>query len=66
MQDDMTKIIEKMKNAAIGRCRERIELASQRAKERMADGKCCVIKEKEFYTIENHGMTTIFKRRHGL
>lgn len=66
MQSTMTKVLENLKNTAIGRCRERIQLASQKAKELMADEKCSLAKEREPCIIDNHGMTTAFKRRHGL
>lgn len=62
----MARIIEKIKNEAIGRCRERIEMASHRAKVLMAEEKNRPPIDKEYHTAEDHGMTSAFKRRHGL
>ena len=60
------KKIGKLKDIAIGRCRERIEQAACRAKELMnkpnPEGK----DERYRYTNQTPGMTSFLKRRHGL
>jgi hypothetical protein len=60
------KKIDKLKDIAIGRCRERIEMAACKAKELMntptPEGKDTGYR----YTGQSSGMTSFLKRRHGL
>jgi len=63
---DSDKKIGKLKDIAIGRCRERIEQAACKAKELMnkpsSEGK----DEKYRYNNQPSGMTSFLKKKHGL
>jgi len=66
MTRDINIKIDKLKDMAIGRCRERIELAASKAKELMnnplPEGK----DERRRYNNQPSGMTSFLKRRRGL
>jgi hypothetical protein len=66
MSQDSEKKIGKLKDMAIGRCRERIEQAACKAKELMnkpsPEGK----NERYQYNNQPSGMTSFLKKRHGL
>ncbi len=57
MAEDITRVIEKLKKDAIGRCTERILQAS---KKRDADAR------KPEYRGRDHGITSGLKHQHGL
>ena len=58
--------IGKLKNIAIERCRERIELAACRAKESMNKPKPEEQEDKYQDYIQPSGITSFLKKRHGL
>jgi hypothetical protein len=60
------KKIGKLKDIAIGRCRERIELAACKAKELMNNPSPEGKDERYRYINQQSGMTSFLKRRHGL
>jgi hypothetical protein len=60
------KKIGKLKDIAIGRCRERIELAACKAKELMNNPSPEGKDERGRYINQPPGMTSFLKRRHGL
>jgi len=60
------KKIGKLKDIAIGRCRERIELAACKAKELMNNPAPEGKNEKYQYNSQSSGMTSFLKRKHGL
>jgi hypothetical protein len=64
---DSDKKIGKLKDIAIGRCRERIEQAACKAKELMnkplPEGQK---KSDIYYNNKSSGITSILKKRHGL
>jgi hypothetical protein len=63
---DSDKKIGKLKDIAIGRCRERIELAACKAKELMNNPAPEGKNERCRYNGQSSGMTSFLKRRHGL
>lgn len=64
MQDNILTIIGTLKAETIGRCRERIDRASGKAREIVGNGQpACRAGSQE---VERHGVTEIIKRRHGL
>jgi len=66
MAFESDKKIDKLKDIAIGRCRERIEMAACKAKELM-NNPTPEGKDKAYrYTSQPAGMTSFLKRRHGL
>jgi len=66
MAFESDKKIGKLKDIAIGRCRERIEMAACRAKEVMNNPAPEKKDAKYQYNIQSTGMTSFLKRRHGL
>jgi hypothetical protein len=65
MTSNFNTILEKIKDNAVGRCRERIELAADRAREVLNTKK----KEdpKDYPPkVEPQGVTSFMKRQHGL
>jgi len=60
------KKIGKLKDIALGRCRERIELAATKAKELLNNPTTERKNEKSQYSSQSSGMTSFLKRRHGL
>jgi hypothetical protein len=63
---DSDKKIGKLKDIAIGRCRERIEMAACKAKE-VINNPTPDRKDKGYlYNTQPSGMTSFLKRRHGL
>ena len=65
-KDDITHSIEVLKTAAVGRCRERIEQAAQKAKGLFKNGE----EEQKIMppagNEEKYGVTSLLKRKHGL
>jgi hypothetical protein len=66
MTRDITAIIDTMRNNAVGRCRERIEQAAQKARELAASGHRADAKKESPNSEPQCGVTSILKRRHGL
>jgi hypothetical protein len=66
MTRDINNKIGKLKDMAIGRCRERIEQAACRAKELMNKPKSEGQKEGTTNYTQPSGMTSFLKKRHGL
>jgi hypothetical protein len=66
MVKDLTKKINELRYAAVGRCRDRLEEAAQKAKGILKNGQ---IEEKEDTVPpckEQYGVTSLLKRKHGL
>jgi hypothetical protein len=66
MVKDITKTINALRCAAVGRCRERLELAAQKAKGILKNGQQEEKKESAPSAEEQYGVTSLMKRRHGL
>jgi hypothetical protein len=66
MTRDINNKIGKLKDMAIGRCRERIEQAACRAKELMNKPKSEGQKEETTNYTQPSGITSFLKKRHGL
>jgi hypothetical protein len=66
MTRDINNKIGKLKDVAIGRCRERIEQAACKAKELMNRPKPEGEKEGTPNYTQPSGITSFFKKRHGL
>jgi hypothetical protein len=66
MSQDSEKKIGKLKDMALGRCRERIEQAACKAKELMNKPKSEGQKEGTTHYTQPSGMTSFLKKRHGL
>jgi len=58
--------IEKLKEMAIGRCRERIDQAACRAKELINRSGSEEQNEQTITSVEPYAMTSYLKKRHGL
>lgn len=66
MVKDLAKSINELRCAAVGRCRERLEQAAQKAKGMLKNGQG---EEKEGTVPpckEQYGVTSLLKRKHGL
>ncbi len=59
-------IIESLKAETVGRCRERIEQASKKAKKIIGEGQCSRPAANRECSIGNHSVTGALRRRHGL
>jgi hypothetical protein len=66
MSQDSERKIGKLKDMAIGRCRERIEQAACKAKELMNKPSPEGMRERNQYNNQPSGMTSFLKKRHGL
>jgi len=66
MSSDMNRKIEKLKEMAIGRCRERIEQAACRAKVLIDGSKPEDQMNKMAGSYQTYGMTSFLRKRHGL
>ena len=66
MAHDINKKIERLKDVAIGRCRERIEQAACKAKELLNRPKHEGQKEGDSNYSQPSGVTSFLKKRHGL
>jgi len=66
MARDLTAIIETMRSNAVGRCRERIEQAAQKARDMAAGGRRDDTMKEPPHSEPQCGVTSILKRRHGL
>lgn len=65
MKNDLNTIIERIKETAVGRCKERIEFAADKAREVINSKKK---DEQNDYPpkIEPRGVSSLIKRQHGL
>jgi hypothetical protein len=66
MVQDILKAIDALKNTAVGRCRQRIEEAAQKARELRGDREAEEAKKQSGSCEPRCGVTSILKRRHGL
>jgi len=66
MTHDISNKIGKLKDMAIGRCRERIEQAACKAKELMNKPKSEGQKQETADYTQPSGITSFLKKRHGL
>jgi hypothetical protein len=66
MSHDIKSTIEKMKDMAIGRCRERIDQAACKAKKLIDGSGAEEQKERNSNSNQPVGMTSFLKKRHGL
>ncbi|MDO8873029.1 MAG: hypothetical protein Q7V05_09920 [Methanoregula sp.] len=66
MTHDINNKIGKLKDMAIGRCRERIEQAACKAKEIMNRPKSEEQKQETTNYTQPSGITSFLKKRHGL
>jgi hypothetical protein len=65
MANNLNHLIEKIKENAVGRCRERIDLAADKARE-VLNGKKPENQEDSPIQVEPHSVTSCMKQRHGL
>ena len=65
MANNLNALIEKIKENAVGRCRERIELAADKARE-VLNGKSPEDPKDSPKKRDPPGMTSFMKRQHGL
>lgn len=65
MVKDITDTINALRNAAVGRCRERLELAAQKAKGFIKNGQS-VDRSDKTPSCKEYGVTSLMKRKHGL
>ncbi len=66
MTRDLIAIIDTMRSNAVGRCRERIEQAAQKARELAASGHKADERKETSHGEPQCGVTSILKRKHGL
>jgi hypothetical protein len=66
MVKDLTKTINSLRCIAVGRCRERLDQAAQKAKGLIRNGQPVEQKEKPPCGEEQYGVTSLMKRKHGL
>jgi len=66
MVRDLAKSINELRCAAVGRCRERLEQAAQKAKGILNNGQIEDKEEKDPPCKEQYGVTSLLKRKHGL
>ena len=66
MVNDITETINVLRCAAVGRCRERLEQAAQKAKGLLSNGQSQDLIDKNQPCQEQYGVTSIMKRKHGL
>lgn len=66
MVKDLAKSINELRCAAVGRCRERLEQAAQKAKGILNTGQIENTEEKDPPCKEQYGVTSLLKRKHGL
>lgn len=66
MSGDINTKIEKLKEMAIARCRDRIDLAACKAKELMTKSNPENQNGRRYNSGQSVGMTSFLKKRHGL
>jgi hypothetical protein len=65
-REDLKNIIDKLKTEAVGRCRERLESAAQKARAMVKREQYGSEKEKSKFSEKEHGVTMVLKRKYGL
>jgi len=65
MAQDLTRLIEKIKASAVDRCRDRIDTAACKAKGLITTNAAENGKNSS-PGLGTHGVTSVFKKRHGL
>ena len=66
MAKDFTNAIDALREAAVGRCRERIEQAAVRARDVIGTGNTGGNDESRPPCGKQHGVTSLLKQKHGL
>lgn len=66
MVNDLTGTINALRCAAVGRCRERLDQAAQKAKGLMSNDQLPDRNDKSPPCKEQSGVTSLMKRKHGL
>jgi len=66
MAQDITKVIDSLRDAAVTRCRDRLEQATLRAKGLLKTGPPQEKKENPASKGPQYGVTSLLKRKHGL
>lgn len=66
MVQDILQAINALKSTAVGRCRQRIEEAAQKARELRGSGQSEKGKKQSAPCEPQCGVTSILKRKHGL
>jgi hypothetical protein len=66
MVNDLTGTINALRCAAIGRCRERLDQAAQKAKGMLKNGQIEGKEDTVPPCKEQYGVTSLLKRKHGL
>ncbi|MFA4826044.1 MAG: hypothetical protein WC593_12900 [Methanoregula sp.] len=66
MAQNILTAINALKNTAVGRCRQRIEEAAQKARELRGRGQTEEEKARSGAATPQCGVTSILKRKHGL
>jgi hypothetical protein len=66
MVNDLTGTINALRCAAIGRCRERLDQAAQKAKGLLSNGQSSDRNDKTPPCKDQYGVTSLMKRKHGL
>jgi hypothetical protein len=66
MVKDLTRTINELRCSAVGRCRERLEQAAQKAKGILKNGEAEEKKEISPPYKEQYAVSSILKRKHGL
>lgn len=66
MVNDVTGTINALRCAAVGRCRERLDQAAQKAKRLMCNDQLPDRNDKTPPCKEQYGVTSLMKRKHGL
>ncbi len=63
---DITKVVDGLRQAAVRKCRERLENAALRAKRLIDNGQPQAKKEDKSSEPPQYGVTSLLKRKHGL
>jgi hypothetical protein len=66
MGKDISETINVLRNTAVGRCRERLEQAAQKAKGFINDDQTLDRSDMHPPCSEQYGVTSLMKRKHGL
>jgi CBS-domain-containing membrane protein len=67
MPQDLNKLLDKIKASAVERCRDRLDTATNRARDLITTSNTAGENCKKFPPqTETHGVTSVLKRRHGL
>jgi len=66
MVKDITKTINELRCIAVGRCRERLDQAAEKARGLLKNGQTVDQKERIPSGEEQYGVTSLMKRKHGL